>query len=271
MSYLCKADEVPALSVTSPQLLSELQREDLSLKELSDLLKLDPGLCVRLLHVANSPFFGVSRQISSISEAVIVLGQRQTRALIQVELMRSTLSKFSLQSFPLQQFWYRSLYMAASCQMLAARIGASESAAFTVGIFHNLGVLFMAQYHTGNYLDLLADGAQGADLALRETSVMRVDHGLMGAELLQSWNFPENICDAIALQYHPLLDDGSNVLCSVICMAQILSSHPDWDSFQTVCPDKLFKRFEMCESSFFKLLAGIEKTSSKWHEMAGAL
>lgn len=271
MSYLCNAAEVPALSVTSPQLLAELQRQDLSLKELSDRLKLDPGLCARLLHVANSPFFGVSRQISSTSEAVIVLGQRQTRALIQVELMRSTLTQFGFPLFLIQEFWHRSLYMAASCQTLATRIGASESAAFTVGIFHNLGVLFMAQCHPGNYFDLLADGARGADLASREISLMKVDHGLMGAELVKSWNFPEDICDAIALQYHPLLNDDSNVLCSVVCMAQIISRHEQWDSFQRVCPEKLIKQFDMCESSYPDLLENIEITSSKWLELAGAI
>lgn len=271
MSYLCDAVEVPALSVTSPQLLSELQREDLSLKDLADRMKLDPGLCARLLHVANSPFFGVCRQISSLSEAVIVLGLSQTRALIQVEIMRSTLGKISWESFPLQEFWHRSLHMAACCQTLASRVGAPESTAFTLGIFHNLGVLFMAQYNSANYSELMTEGIQGMTLAKREMLTIKVDHGLMGAEMLKSWNFPDNICDAIALQYHPSLDDGSNVLASLLCMAHFLSAQTSWSEFQQESPHKLIQQFGLCEQSFATLHERINETSSKWLELAGAL
>lgn len=200
MTYLCNALEVPAFCVRSPALLVKLQREDLSLKQLSDDLKLDPGLCARLLHMANSPFFGVSRQISSLNEALIVLGLNRTRSLVQAELLRSALSGPAWKGFPLRAVWHHSLRMAAICQVLAEQRGLTGASGFTLGLFHNLGVLVLAQQQE-HYTMLLADGQSGKRLAELEQRLFQTDHGAMGAELLIGWNFPNEVCVAIDGQY----------------------------------------------------------------------
>ncbi len=271
MKYLCSTAVLPAFSIKSPQLLADLQSHDIGLKELADRLKLDPGLGARLLHIANSPFFGVCRQISSLNEAVIVLGLNQTRALVQVEIIRSNLSALPWDKGQMQRFWQRSLYMAACCQALANRVGASESTAFTVGIFHNLGILMMAQTHALPYEQLLADCTLGAALAEQEMELFQVDHGVMGAELLQSLNFPDNICDAIAMQYRRSLDDGSNVLSSLLGTAQLLSDYEQWSEFSQACPNRLMTQFNLCEQSHTRVKQYIDGVSSAWFKLAGAI
>jgi HD-like signal output (HDOD) protein len=271
MKYICNTAELPAFSIQSPQLLAKLQREDLSLKELVEHLKLDPGLGARLLHLANSPFFGVCRQISSLNEAVIVLGLNQTRALVQVEIMRSTLATLPWGTSQVQKFWQRSLYIAACCQALANKVGVSEAEAFTVGIFHNLGVLLMVQNHALKYKALVEMGAQGSALAKLEMDLFHVDHGAMGAEQLQSLNFPDSLCNAIALQYYPSLDDGSNVLTSVLVTAQLIAELNDWVQLIGVCPERTLNQFDLNERTHPQVMEYITKVSTKWFELAGAI
>lgn len=213
MTYLCNAVEVPAFCVRSPALLTKLQREDLGLKQLSEDLKLDPGLCARLLHLANSPFFGVSRQISSLNEALIVLGLNRTRSLVQAELLRASLLACAWKGFPLRAVWHCSLRMAATCEVLAQTRGLSDASGFTLGLFHNLGVLVLAQQED-DYTMLLAGEVMGPTLARIEQNLFKTDHGALGAELLATWNFPTDVCEAIGMQYaaQPAFDPMAEVL-----------------------------------------------------------
>lgn len=248
MTYLCNAVEVPAFCVRSPALLAKVQREDLSLRQLSDDLKLDPGLCVRLLHMANSPFFGVSRQISSLNEALIVLGLNRTRSLVQAELLRSALSGPAWKGFPVRAVWHCSLHMAATCQVLAENRGLSGASGFTLGLFHNLGVLVLAQQQE-HYTMLLAGGLSGKGLAELEQHLFQTDHGAMGAELLASWNFPNEVCEAIDGQYSRPAEPEP--------LAELLLDAHQLQGGEPLADDATLKRIEGLATGWIDLAGGL--------------
>lgn len=270
MRYLCETTELPALSITSPKLLTQLSRRDTSLKELADYLKLDPGLCARLLHVANSPFFGVCRKISSLNEAMIVLGLNQTSALIQVEIIRSTLSKQNWGDFPFNAFWHRSLSIAASCQVLAERIGVIESTAFSLGLFHNFGILLLAQQDLSFYKRMLSNTTRAGQLAEAELTYFKVDHGTVGGEILQSLNFPDDICESISKQYTPPSTKSQQLLIDVLQLAHITHDFQQWDEFSEHCPERLKQLFNVTEQAHLQQVTqSIAQIKLKWFERVG--
>ena len=127
MSHLCGVLSLPTFSKHAPRLLAKIQSEDISLKELSDCLRLDPGIGARLLHMANSPFFGVNGQVSSIEEALLVLGIRRARDLIHVQILQSMVSSQHLNKVDLSKYWKRALRVAVICQAAAKQVGYTDA------------------------------------------------------------------------------------------------------------------------------------------------
>ncbi len=271
MSHLCGVLVVPALSVSSPRLLAQLQSEDLTIKELADLLKLDPGLGARLLHVANSPFFGVSRKVSSVGEAVIVLGLNQTRSLVQVEMIRSVVEEYPWKLLSLRDYWQRSLSVAAACQVLADRIAYSQSTAFSTGLFHNLGELVMLQQYTENYGELLQTAVRGQELANEENARFHTDHGQMGAEVLQSWNFPIDICNALATQYSDSSAHDDDLLTQVLRTAHVVVQATDADEILSRVSPLAASIFGISKVTLPAMVQTLYKKTKQWTDLAGAI
>ena len=269
MKHLCNTAKVPALSSSSPKLLAHLQSEELSLKELVECLKLDACLGARLLHLANSPFYGISRKVVSVGEAVIVLGLKQTRALVQVEVMRSTLSAFTWNIVPLQTFWHQSLAMAAHTQVLARRLGLPESHAFTAGLVHNLGMLVLAQHNPTEYSELMVKQLGGQQLAMVERTLFKMDHGLVGAELLRTWNLPDQLCLAIEQQYLETSGAVDDVLLMVLKTAHCFLSSASWTELQVNTPKQLLDCCDVSEQSYAALDAEATTTTQGWLSLAG--
>lgn len=269
MKHLCNTANVPALSSSSPKLLAHLQSEELSLKELVDCLKLDPCLGARLLHLANSPFYGISRKVVSVGEAVIVLGLKQTRALVQVEVMRSTLGAFTWNIVPLQTFWHQSLAMAAHAQVLAHRLGLPESNAFTAGLVHNLGMLILAQHNPQQYAGLMVKQLCGQQLAMAERTLFKMDHGLVGAELLRTWNLPDQLCLAIEQQYLKTSGAVDDVLLMVLKTAHCFLSSASWTELQVNTPKQLLDCCDVSEQSYAALAIEASTTTQGWLSLAG--
>jgi len=202
MSHLCGVLTLPALSTQSPALLAKVQNDDLSLKELANALKLDPGLTSRLLHVANSPFFGVSGQIACMEEAVMVLGMARTKSLVQVEVLRGVVNCPPWNQVDLKPFWRQSLVMAAICEHVARRIGAPASEAFSAGLFHAVGLLALLQQEPQRVLHLFST-CQDTPPCTTAQVVQCSEQAQLGAEVLHTWHFPDELMDAVAQQYDP--------------------------------------------------------------------
>lgn len=201
MSHLCGVLSLPAFVVRAPRLLRKIQSDHLSLKDLADHLRLDPGIGARLLHMANSPFFGVPGQISSVEESLLVLGVTRARELIHAHILQSLIATQPWNNIDLSRFWKRSLRVAVISQALASKVGFTDFDTFIAGLFHNLGCLVLLQHQSIGYARMLSQLPPNTELLQFESEYFLSTHAEIGANVLAQWNFPTDICDAIALQY----------------------------------------------------------------------
>lgn len=217
MSHLCGVLSLPTFSKHAPRLLAKIQSEDISLKELSDCLRLDPGIGARLLHMANSPFFGVNGQVSSIEEALLVLGIRRARDLIHVQILQSMVSSQHLNKVDLSKYWKRALRVAVICQAAAKQVGYTDADAFIAGLFHNLGCLILLQGESDEYGRILNECSSTLGLLNFEEEFFQTNHADIGSNVLTQWHFPVDICDAIALQHDvPSSYNAQSTLCRLL-------------------------------------------------------
>ena len=191
---------LPGLSPAVQAILPRLGDDTLNAEELANMLSKDPVLAARALRLANSPFYGLSRQIGSLREAVAILGFGSLRGLV---LSAGLISAFSAANGAGVR---HSLAAAAAATTLAAGLGLERHTAFTAALLHNLGALLLGHFAPLPWATLTdgPDSAAADDNAhlARERQVFGYDHCELGAEITRRWNFPASIQSAI--RHYPL-------------------------------------------------------------------
>ena len=137
--------ELPTLPIIATKLLALTAQEETTLTDIANLIAQDMGLSTKVLRVANSSFYSFPQQISSINQAVSILGINAVRSLV---LSFSFLSMGKSQKnslFDFTQFWEHSLVQAAATKLILEQVAnADAEEAFTCGLLQNIGQLALA-------------------------------------------------------------------------------------------------------------------------------
>lgn len=210
MKVICEIVNLPPLAPTSASLMSKLHDEQAALSELADLVQLDPVLTSKLLRVANSPYFGMVGRVSTLEEAIMVLGTSVSRQYVLSDLVMGYFNQEPWKGQDLRAFWNRSLYGAGVCQVLANRCGFSDSMGFTLGLFQRMGSLSMLGLLGHVYRKAFHANLPSLELAAIELEDYGIEHGQVGGALLENWNIPEVISQAVAKQFCEFEGPGLN-------------------------------------------------------------
>ncbi|TSE25462.1 HDOD domain protein [Tepidimonas sediminis] len=215
---LQQAKAIPSIPRVVSEVLTELDRDDPDTHRLTELIASDPGLTARILKLANSAFFGLTRQIDSVGEAIAVLGFNHLRTLVQAVALGASFK--TVPGVNLEQFWRYSVNTAKICRPLARSLRLPEGAAFTAGLVHAVGDLVM---HIG-MPDVVAKidwRVSPFDLGRAEVerSVLGYTYADVSAAFAQRWDFPDAIVRALKHQLVPFEGDIYEPLAGVVHMA----------------------------------------------------
>ncbi len=209
---------LPSIPKAVALLLSELARPEPDLRKLGQLIGTDPALTTRLLTLANSAMFNLSRKVSSIPEALAILGIDHLRSLAQAAALG--LSFRAVPGVNLQQFWRYSLNVAKLSRALAGAVRHNPATAFTAGLVHAVGELVM---HMGMPQEMAALNQQVLPLDLRrarmETKRLGFCYADVGAGFARKWQFPDRIVDTLQSQIFPFDDGVYEPLAGVVHLA----------------------------------------------------
>ena len=193
---------LPSIPKVLATLLAELDRGEPELRTLNRLIGSDPALTTRMLQIANSSFFQLSRRIGSVAEALAVLGFDHVRQLV---LAASLATAFrAVPGLALTQFWRYSLNVAKLARALAGPARVGPGTAFTAGLIHAVGELVM---HQGMPEAMAELAAQCPPFDLKRVRAERryLGYGYadVGAAFARAWLFPQPIVDALEHQDTP--------------------------------------------------------------------
>ena len=195
-SLLDQPNKLPTMPKVVQQLIASFSDEGVSLDEIARQLAADPVLSAKLLRLANSAYFHVSRTIGSVDDAMRMLGFVMVRNLVLGNGMAVAFR--NTPGMDLKKFWRYNLYTACASRWLAASGEANADEVFTVALMHGIGQL---QMHVGMPAAMIpVDGqlnvldAGRADL---EKQVFGFHHGDVSAELARLWNFPPPVIAAL--------------------------------------------------------------------------
>jgi HD-like signal output (HDOD) protein len=183
------------------QINKEMKRDQPDFKRLADVISSDVGLAASTIKVANSPFFGFSKRVRSVQEALMVLG---------LKVIVRTIAGLALKdTFPhvpsLERFWDSSACTARVSGWLAQQLGGRNRVrpedAYTFGLFRECGIpVLMIPFP--EYQGILEAANREATLSFTdvEDKGLAINHAIVGAELAEDWLLPDDI--HLAIRHH---------------------------------------------------------------------
>jgi len=174
-----------------------------SASDLAAVIEVDPALTARVLRVTNSAFYGLSRQISTVREGVVILGFSAVRSLAVAVCAMKMFKGNNSPWFNHEQFWLHS----TCCAIIAHRLtGLSQrrepDETFTAALLHDVGKIVLDQYAHDDFMLLLAtQKAQGMVDTSIELQMFSTSHAELGQKLCERWRLPSPLCESIGCHH----------------------------------------------------------------------
>ncbi len=174
---------------------------DCSVQALGKVISQDPALTMRLLGIANSPFYGLARQVENVAQALTLLGLQQVRNLVLASAVSSVFERIPQELITLKDFWRHSLFCGLVAQALGERGDSRFSTLFTAGLLHDVGQLILFHRYPEQMREAIlqqVEGGEPLDMAEAERRFIGTDHCQVGAALARQWRLPERYIAVIA-------------------------------------------------------------------------
>lgn len=203
---------LPPLPATAQEILTCFGDEFIDARKVTAVVEGDPGICAKLLGLANSAYFGLAEPVNRIDEAVSrVLGVDTVRSIVLAMAIQQSFNRQSCPSFNTERFWVQCLMVAECCKRIAtADEGADDTErdlAYSAGLCHNLGMMALAHMDPKR-TDLVLkkhrnEGGNPGTLAGLFFEQFGTDHKIMTAELARMWSLPEPMVTAYQFRAFP--------------------------------------------------------------------
>jgi HD-like signal output (HDOD) protein len=239
---------LPSAPKVVQDLISSFNDEHVSVNDIARKLAADPVLSAKLLRLANSAYYHVSRSVSTVNDAVVMLGFVTVRTLV---ISSGLVNGFkSTPGLDLTQFWRYSLNTAVAAKWLAQQVDENSELAFTVGMTHAIGQLVI---HAGMPEQALKLDKVVGPLDTRRFDAERdsfgYDYAEVGAELAVRWKFPESFSDAIRIFPTPLEHQPFNPMAAIIHLAawtaRANENNLSLEEIRVSCPTGVAAKFSL--------------------------
>ena len=185
---------LPAVAVRILQIAGE---DRLSAPELATAIASDQALTAKILRLANSAYYGFPRRITTVRDAVVLLGFRTIRSTALASSVMDTLR--GANDLDQERFWHYSVTVGALAELLAKARRQHLDEAFTAGVLHNVGRLALDQHRPGALAAAREMAStEGITVARAEQTILGFTDSELGAGLAAHWSFPPALRDAIA-------------------------------------------------------------------------
>lgn len=214
--------ELPALPDTAIKVLKMTDDPTVSARDIANTIANDLALTSRVLKIANSAFYGMPRSVSTVNEAVIILGMQALRNLALAAAAYDTLSRESA-GYGLSpgELWRHSISCAMAAQIVAKKSRAVRTEeAFVAGLLHDVGKVILGVHVQPQYQAILAlTELDEMPFHEAEKYVLGFDHAEVGQKIGEKWNLPPTLCAAIAGHHCLERGDEAPKLTAVVHVA----------------------------------------------------
>ncbi len=221
---------LPSLPHILLRLVEVCNRDDSSINDISRIIDKDTSLCAKVLRMINSTYYGLSKRITSIEQALTLLGIDTIRNIAISASVNQAFGKIEGSGvFNMKVFWRHSLSCGILAKLIAKKVAypAAEEA-FLTGVLHDAGKLVLWANFTKTYTEILESSNGQWDLMLAEERRHGATHSEVGSWLIKKWKLQSFMSDAI-LYHHEAVDriHSALPLVKIVYCANLLCPETD--------------------------------------------
>ena len=220
-----------------PQIITEvsslLDNDRTSASDLCKVISKDQAIVAKILAVANSPLYGLPRRVSTIEFAVVIIGFEHMRNILVALSLVEAFKNRSTSTWNHQAYWMHSLLTATAAKRIADDLRYPKSGeVFTAALLHDLGLVVLQRYMNSDFNKTLkiVEEQQLSHINAEE-EVLGFTHQEIAEFLLEKWNFPPYIAEAVLYHHKPSLADKGKVLASLIHLADYMTQRLNIGAF----------------------------------------
>jgi len=227
-SCLGSAPCLPSLSSIESALKELLSADQRYTTQIAEIIRRDPSLTSRLLHLVNSVYYGLANPIKNIEEAVFFLGVRQIRQLAMVTPIIEDFQKLTQdRRFPWRQFWRHCIGTALLTRELVDLVELPEGESdYVSGLIHDVGKIVMSAVFPVHFHEIYyAQPDPGAELTDIERNILGMDHAELGALYLQKQRLPDIFVQVAQFHHNPAVARSHTKTVAAVQVADLMVRH----------------------------------------------
>ncbi len=245
-----ETNKLPSLPHVLVKILQACRDKDISFDSLSEIISQDASLTTKVIKAANSPVYGRARHLNSLKHTLMFLGFDTIKSIAITASIKQFFSEYNNQKTHfLKTFWHRSLSCATISRSLAELTSYQyPEEAYISGLLHDIGKLIIEPRADEEY-KLYKHNTFPADTILKqEQQIAGISHPELAAIMLEKWNMPDVICDAI--RYHHFSTDEmqqAHLLAKIVHFSSLLTSDIPTNK-RSIITDTGIRLFDLSES-----------------------
>jgi putative nucleotidyltransferase with HDIG domain len=202
-TMISRLRSIPSLPILYEEITAAMRREDPSLQQIARIISKDIGMAAKILQLANSAFVGTSGRVSSLVQALSLIGMENVRTLV---LSVNVFSQFECNTrirASLPALWDHSVAVSALAQRIATCEGCAKAMveqSFTAGLLHDIGKVVLLAEMPREYHEIFEVQTENKNL---ERERLGCTHAEVGAYLMSIWGLPLPLVQAVAFHHHP--------------------------------------------------------------------
>ncbi len=220
---LSQTSKLPNVPDVVRELIQHLSDPDVDYDQIAGKVAKDQTLSLKVLRLVNSAHFGLSRKVSSLDDALVIVGIERLKTLVIASGIAGSVAR--VEGLDLREFWSDSFRVAALARWFAAHGDrVAPDAAFTAGLIHNVGVLLLHLAAPDSARAVQAKMAEsGCSRSEAERQVLDFTTPEAGQGLLDLWHFPAELGIAVRQHKEPASFEPPSPLAAVIHLARFVS------------------------------------------------
>jgi putative nucleotidyltransferase with HDIG domain len=229
---------LPSLPEAFMRVSAQLEDENCSVEQVARSIQTDPSITTRILKLVNSSYYGLERQVSSVAQALEVLGREHCKHILLDSAVCGVFGDGEDPAFSMLAFWQHSIKTALIARQLAGvcEFVDDPEVMFTAGLLHDIGKLLLIERFPKQMLTAEETMIRHrVDQLSAELSQLGLTHTAVGEALMEHWGLPEILIDC-ARRHHESVHDGRNRHAThLIYLANRLSEYqPPLDRGETI-------------------------------------
>ncbi len=226
---------LPALPTVADEAMRILNDKESSKNDVVKIISRDQSFISKILTVANSPVYGLRREVSTLSFAVFVLGLKEIKKIVFALAFVESFKMVKDNHFNPEEFWLHSFVVGNLARKIAMDLDILNSGeAFIAGFLHDFSISILHRDFNEEFSTIKNMTATGTSYNFAENEILGVSHAEIAKAVLNNWDFPEILIDTVCNHHTPALATHDKILASVLHLADYIThtleiANCEWD------------------------------------------